>query len=104
MTLPREISVTEFAGLRTQVHVLDVRHDWEVALAALSPATVIPLHELPDRLDELPAGSPIACLCHHGVRSLNAAVFLRDHGFDATSVRGGIDAWAQEIDPTIRRY
>jgi rhodanese-related sulfurtransferase len=86
--------------------LLDVRHDWEFAICKLPGSTLVPLPELEDRLDELEPlrPSPVVCLCHHGVRSLNASEFLRALGFDATSVRGGIDAWSQLVDPALPRY
>ena len=47
----------------------------------------------------------IIILCHHGMRSLRATVFLRDRGFDQVlSLAGGIEAWATEIDPSMPRY
>ncbi|HCN79444.1 MAG TPA: hypothetical protein DIT13_19955, partial [Verrucomicrobiales bacterium] len=43
--------------------------------------------------------------CHHGMRSQRAAAWLRQHGFrNAQSMRGGIDAWADLIDPAMPRY
>jgi rhodanese-related sulfurtransferase len=47
----------------------------------------------------------IVVICHHGVRSLNVANWLRNQGFDqAQSLRGGIDAWARDVDPAVMRY
>jgi len=47
----------------------------------------------------------IVTMCHHGVRSLDAAAYLRGHGFvNAKSMRGGIDAWAEQIDSSLARY
>jgi rhodanese-related sulfurtransferase len=44
-------------------------------------------------------------VCHHGVRSMNVAFWLRGQGFEqAQSVRGGIDAWAAEVDAGVARY
>ena len=65
----------------------------------------IPLQEIMTRLDEIPRDKrPLIVYCHHGVRSLQAVQFLKYHGFDALSLRGGIDAWSLEIDPTVPRY
>lgn len=109
--LPREITVQDLAAWRADPArappvVLDVRHEWEFAIARLTGSTLVPLPELEDRLDELEPlrASAVVCLCHHGVRSLNASEFLRALGFDATSVRGGIDAWSQVVDPAVPRY
>jgi rhodanese-related sulfurtransferase len=85
--------------------LLDVRHDWEHQLARLADHAVIPLHELPSRLQELQADAPIVCYCHHGVRSLSAAAILRQAGYDsAVSLAGGIDLWSRLIDPSVPRY
>ncbi len=89
--------------------LLDVREDWEVALAAIRPpgATLrhIRMGEIPQRLAELPAGRPIVCLCHHGVRSQQVAAFLERRGFEQVfNLSGGIDAWACQVDPSVARY
>jgi rhodanese-related sulfurtransferase len=85
--------------------LLDVRHDWEHQLARLPDHAVIPLHELPARLEELRADGPIVCYCHHGVRSLSAAGILRQAGHEnAVSLAGGIDLWSRLIDPSVPRY
>src|SRR5205085_10232949 len=89
------------------IYLIDVRHEWEHQLARLPDQALIPLHELPARLDEvLPAaGEEIVCYCHHGVRSLSAAAFLRQSGFEkAVSLAGGIDRWSRLIDPSVPRY
>ena len=85
--------------------VLDVREDEELAICRLEPCVHIPLRQLPARwaaLRDLPG--PIHCLCHHGLRSAQAAVFLRRQGLDAVNVAGGIDAWARTVDPALPRY
>jgi rhodanese-related sulfurtransferase len=88
------------------IFLLDVRHEWEHQLARLPDQAVIPLHELPARLDEVGApGVPIVCYCHHGVRSLSAAAILRQAGYEgALSLAGGIDLWSRVIDPSVPRY
>ena len=89
------------------VWLLDVRNDWEHQLARLPDQALIPLPELPSRLDEVrpPAGAEIVCYCHHGVRSLTAAAILRQAGFaNAVSLSGGIDLWSRTIDPSVPRY
>jgi rhodanese-related sulfurtransferase len=102
---PQQLS--EKLKRREGVFLLDVRHEWEHQLARLPDQALIPLHELPARLDELdPApGAAIVCYCHHGVRSLSAAAILRQAGFDrAVSLAGGIDLWSRVIDPAVPRY
>jgi len=89
--------------------LLDVREDWEVALAAIRPPGAALRHirmgEIAERFTELPAGQPIVCLCHHGVRSLQVAAFLEQRGFEQVfNLSGGIDAWACQVDPSVARY
>ena len=89
--------------------LLDVREDWEVALAAIQPPGAALRHirmgEIARRFSELPAGQPIVCLCHHGVRSLQVAAFLEQRGFEQVfNLSGGIDAWSCQVDPSVARY
>ncbi len=65
----------------------------------------MPMHQVEGRRGELDASKPIVVYCHHGIRSMHAALYLRSHGFtDVKSLRGGIERWATEIDPTLARY
>jgi rhodanese-related sulfurtransferase len=84
-------------------HLIDVRQPEEFALVALERSQLIPLGELSARLNELPAGE-LVVYCHHGMRSLQAAAMLVAAGRPAVSLRGGIDAWARLIDPSLARY
>lgn len=85
--------------------VLDVRMPDEFAFAHLPNAVLIPLPELGDRFNELNPEAPVAIYCHHGVRSERAGRFLESRGFkDVSHLDGGIDAWSEEIDPSVPRY
>lgn len=85
--------------------LLDVREDDEVAIVKIDGARHIPLHELPQRWEELPRNGQLLVYCHHGMRSLRATEFLRARGLgDTHSIIGGIDAWARIIDPSLLRY
>ena len=54
---------------------------------------------------ELPRDRHLLILCHSGMRSMRVTQFLRSQGFNAVSnIAGGIDAWAEELDPAMRRY
>jgi rhodanese-related sulfurtransferase len=102
---PEELQQRLQAG--EPIYLLDVRQEWEHQTARLQDNQLIPLHELPARLDEVqPApGQLVVAYCHHGVRSLGAAAFLRDNGFEgALSLAGGIDLWSQVVDPSVPRY
>ena len=85
--------------------VIDVREPHEHAIAHIAGAQLIPLSELPDRLGELDGHREIVTHCHHGARSLKALEILKAAGFaKVRSLRGGIDAWAVNVDPSLPRY
>lgn len=105
--LPLEISVEVTHPLVEQgeVLLLDVREVFEREIAAIEPSLFIPLGELAQRTTELPTDKPLIVYCHHGRRSLSAAQFLRAKGYPtATSMKGGIDLWSRQIDPSLERY
>lgn len=85
--------------------VVDVREPWEFALCKLPGAKSIPLAALPSNLNLLLDADDVVCYCHHGMRSLDAAVWLRQQGVEnAKSMAGGIERWSAEIDPNVPRY
>ena len=85
--------------------ILDVREPWECELARIAAAVLIPMSELPRRLDELSGSGPVAVLCHSGGRSARVADWLVENGFDTVAnIEGGIDAWSTDIDSSIPRY
>lgn len=90
--------------------LLDVREPWEVEKACIAqspqlPIINIPMAEIAMKLSELEQSRPLAVLCHSGGRSARVAAYLVQQGFQhVANVRGGIDAWSGEIDPTIPRY
>ncbi len=85
--------------------LLDVREDWERDTATISGSVHIPLGDLPSRVQELSEDDEIVVYCHHGGRSLQAAMWLSQQGYDdVANLDGGIDAWSREIDDSIPRY
>jgi rhodanese-related sulfurtransferase len=86
--------------------ILDVREPWEYQVAHIEGSTLIPMGDIPSRaFQELDPEAHFVTVCHHGVRSMNVAVWLRNQGFENTqSLRGGIDAWSAEVDPTMPWY
>ncbi len=89
--------------------VLDVREPWELQTASVRPGGFafvhIPMGVLPVRLGELDPDRPVACLCHHGGRSMQVAAFLAHQGFaQVANIAGGIHAWALERDPSVPCY
>ncbi len=84
--------------------LLDVREPEELAHASIPWATAIPMAQIPARMNELPRGVQIVCMCHHGNRSERVAEFLAANGYDAVNLTGGIDAWSRAIDSDVPRY
>jgi len=86
------------------ITVIDVRPPQDRALAPFALAEVLDA-ESHARLAALPKDTPLAFLCHYGNSSRGAAEHFREHGFrDVWNVEGGIDAWAEQIDPGVPRY
>jgi rhodanese-related sulfurtransferase len=107
--LELEISPADFAQQRQQPNspvLLDVREPWEYQTASIPNSLLMPMGEVASSAHtELDPDAPIVVMCHHGARSLNVALWLRDQGFThAQSLSGGIDAWSRSIDPEIPRY
>lgn len=87
------------------LQLLDVREPWEYELCHVSGSVHIPMGEIPSRLNELDPDKPVACLCHHGVRSYQVAMYLKKQDFERVfNVEGGIDAWSKQVDPNCATY
>jgi len=89
--------------------VLDVREAWEVETACVTAQGFelikMPMHLIPPRLQELNRDQPIACLCHHGARSMQVAAFLVQQGFShVANITGGIKAWSSQLDASVPTY
>lgn len=109
--LDYEITPSQLAEIlssadRKDLVLLDVREPGEYAIARIEGSTLMPMGDVPSRANqELDPDAHIITICHHGVRSMNVAVWLRNQGFEQTqSLRGGIDAWATSIEPSMARY
>ncbi len=106
----REVSPSEALELLdNDALLIDVREpsEWDAGHAPM--ASSIPLSELPDHVDELPRDRLIVCVCRSGGRSFRAASYLKENGFDAANLTGGMMSWfaedlpveCDEGDPTI---
>ena len=103
-----EISVQELKGKLDQgepIQLIDVREPMEHQIVSLEEAQLIPMNDLPQHIEQLDPNGEIILHCHHGMRSMQAAYYLYQNGFqNVKSLTGGIDQWAIEIDPTLNRY
>jgi rhodanese-related sulfurtransferase len=104
---PDEVTVQQMkeALAGNDIAVIDVREHDEAEIAKIDGVPMIPLSELPQRFTELDPNQTIYLHCKMGTRSLKAVDFLKQQGFKyCKSVAGGINAWAEEIDPSVPRY
>jgi adenylyltransferase/sulfurtransferase len=85
--------------------ILDVRNLDENAICRIEGAELIPLRDLPDSVRRLDSSRTVIVHCHHGMRAAQAVQFLRSAGFPRVmNLRGGIDAWSLQVDPSVPRY
>jgi sulfur-carrier protein adenylyltransferase/sulfurtransferase len=105
-----EISVRELKDRLDRGHpltIIDVREpsEWPLANLGKYGARLIPMGDLPNRLDEIDPDQEIVLQCRSGNRSAHAVQFLRSRGYaHAVNLNGGLLAWSDEIDPGMRKY
>jgi rhodanese-related sulfurtransferase len=100
---PREVK--DLLARSGNMLFVDVREQWEYDTAHIEGSTLIPLREVPGNLAVFERADGVVLFCHHGMRSLDAAAWLRSQGVEsARSMSGGIDRWAIEVDPRVPRY
>ena len=104
-----EITVTE---LKTQlergedIQLIDVREPQEYEICRLPASILIPLGEIPKSQHRIAADKPVVVICHHGFRSAQAIQYL-SHRFgyqNLLNLKGGIHAWAPQVDPRMAQY
>lgn len=106
----RQISPNELADWladpeRQRPFLLDVREMWEYEHCHLVDSVLIPMHTVPLRMADLDPEADVVVVCHHGGRSMQVAMFLERNGFSSVfNLQGGVDAWAHDVDPAMRRY
>jgi rhodanese-related sulfurtransferase len=90
---------------RSKPLLLDVREPWEYQTARIEGSKLVPMGEVPARLDELDQDREVVAICHHGGRSMQVAMFLEKNGFPKVhNLAGGVDAWSKSVDPTVPLY
>ena len=100
---PHEVKRRLEAGER--LLLVDVREPWEHGICRLPGAKLVPLGTVPSSLAVFEQADEVVIYCHHGMRSLDAAAWLRQQGVaGARSMAGGIERWSREVDPSIPRY
>ncbi|MBM3838860.1 MAG: molybdopterin-synthase adenylyltransferase MoeB [Verrucomicrobia bacterium] len=106
---PDEVTVQEMKQAlgdpKLGITVIDVRDPDEHQIAHINGVPLLPLGELSRRFTELDPNHQYYIHCKSGVRSMKAVRFLKEQGFKyVKSVKGGISAWADEIDPSVPKY
>ena len=100
---PREVK--DLLARDDKVLFVDVREPWEYQTTHIEGSVLIPLGQIPSNLARLENAEQLVLFCHHGIRSLDAAAWLRSQGVEgARSMTGGIERWSTEIDPSVPRY
>src|SRR5256714_10606602 len=106
----RQISAPDLAAWladagRERPVLLDVREPWEYEKARIAGAQLVPMRELPARLEEIHQDKDVVAICHHGARSQQVALFLEKAGYTRVhNLAGGVDAWSRTVDPTVPLY
>lgn len=102
---PAELARWRADASREAPLLVDVREPWEFAYCRIDGAMSVPLGEIPRRRDELPRERALVMVCHHGRRSQHAAMILAGSGFSHVyNLQGGVEAWAVDVDPAMKRY
>jgi rhodanese-related sulfurtransferase len=85
--------------------LIDVREPWEYAHCHIDGSQPMPLQTVPARVGELPRERDLVLICHHGNRSQRAAQWLEQNGYARLfNLVGGVEAWANDVDPAMPRY
>lgn len=107
ISLDMEIDIYEVKRLLStdKIHLLDVREPAEVAVCQISDSLFIPMGSIPERINDIPRNKPVVVYCHHGMRSMRVAHYLRGAGFEnCASMKGGIHQWAITHDSSMGKY
>jgi rhodanese-related sulfurtransferase len=106
----KQINASELAAWladagRAKPLLLDVREPWEFDKARIAGAQLVPMREVPARLNEIDQEKDVVAICHHGGRSQQVALFLEKAGYKKLhNLVGGVDAWSRTIDPSVPLY
>jgi rhodanese-related sulfurtransferase len=85
--------------------LLEVREPWEYQTCRIEGSTLVPMNTIPARAQQLDPKTETVVICHHGMRSLQVALFLERSGFsNLYNLQGGVSAWADQVEPAMPRY
>lgn len=104
ITAPELTSWLQDSALENPV-LLDVREPWEFAICHISGSQLMPMNTVPDQASNLDSEQTIVCICHHGMRSRQVALYLEQQGFtQLINLTGGVHAWATQVDDKMPTY
>jgi|ETNmetMinimDraft_27_1059897.scaffolds.fasta_scaffold443265_1 rhodanese-related sulfurtransferase len=96
--------VKKFLEINKNFKIIDVREVWEHDIGKIEGSIEMPLSTIVPGCYRLDKSIEYGVICHSGVRSLQAGIFLESRGYNVCNVEGGIDKWSLEIDSSIQRY
>lgn len=107
--LMRHFSATQLheylAQTDTSPMLLDVREEWEFEYCNIDGSVLIPMGELPNKLNTLDPLGDIIMICHHGIRSRQMGYYMEQQGFkQITNLDGGVEQWAEDVDASMKQY
>ena len=105
----KSLSVRELAdwladSSRPPPQLLDVREPWEYQICRIEGSQLLPIREVAQNWQSIEQDQPVVCICHHGGRSAQVALFLERQGVTAFNLAGGVDAWARQVDASMATY
>jgi rhodanese-related sulfurtransferase len=85
--------------------LLDVREPWEFQICAIEGSSLVPMGQIPAKVETLDPKQETVIICHHGIRSRQTGYYLERMGFsNLINLDGGVEAWAREVDPDMQTY
>lgn len=105
----REMTPVELEDYLEQTNtpplLLDVRETWEFDICSIANSQLIPMGQIPTKLDQLDQKQEIVVICHHGIRSANVCHYLEHEGYEQMiNLSGGVAAWARDVDLDMAVY
>jgi adenylyltransferase/sulfurtransferase len=100
-----EITPSQLAAERERYRILDVREPYEWEIARIEGAELVPMRQVPGKINDLSREEEIVVYCRSGARSGRVVDYLRGLGFNKVrNLAGGINRWASEVDPNMKKY
>jgi len=102
---PRDLAAWRNDPSREAPVLIDVREPWEYSTCHIEGSQLMPLQSVPSRVEEIPTDKDVVLICHHGNRSQRVAQWLEQAGYTRLfNLRGGVEGWASDVEPTMPRY